>query len=376
LNPILAKEKGVTIVTVSLKAKIKTWIQVDSGQGSYRVMAHQVLFKNGHVLWEMDTTVPDHPYETISLPWSFTIPDLDEDGEKLPSSIYCGNGHHGGRIQYYIHAVAGKKGWYKRNTRVNAPFPFLPINTTPAPSLRFDEWTGTWTKLQKTVNVRSNALMVFGASGSVDVTLQLPKVDAFPLFTRIPCRIQVTCSSKQLPPASSQDPTSFTFPRAPKMTDIQLELSQHCRVRAKGHRFNFNENQGLLGGFGTLDNLANIQSERTEPVWIRDEREDKGRWSESVTYTAQIILRCPIPINTKLLQTEINIIAKVNFPGIGNTWKAKLGPLPISSGIKSADQLSENQELRTQLDIAVPPPYWDVMEDDGDRDDKDEKEKE
>jgi len=50
--------------------------------------------------------------------------------------------------------------------------------------------------------------------------------------------------------------------------------------------------------------------------------------------------------------------------------------LPISSGIKSADQLSENQELRTQLDIAVPPPYWDVMEDDGDRDDKDEKEKE
>jgi len=375
LNPSLAKEKGATSVSVALKALVKTWIQVDTGQGSYRTIESQVLFKIEHVIWDTETSIPDHPYETISLPWSFTIPTVDDRDENLPSSLHCGNSHHGGKIQYYIHAVADRPGWYKRNTRVNAPFPFLPIDKTPAPTLQLDEWTGSWTKLQKSINVRSNALMVFGPSGSVDVSLQLPKVDSFPLFTRIPCRIKITCSSKQLPSTSSLDPNTFTFPRAPKMSDIELELSQHCRIRARGHRRTFNEKLGLLGGFGTLDHLENILSERSEPVWDMDEeKEDKGRWTESVTYTAQLILRCPTPTDTKLIQTEINILAKVNFPGIGNTWKTKLGPLPISSGITSAEQLNVNQELRTQLDFAVPPSYWDVMEDDGDRD-KDEKEK-
>jgi hypothetical protein len=158
------------------------------------------------------------------------------------------------------------------------------------------------------------------------------------------------------------------------MTDIALELVQRSRIKARHHKKSFNEKQGLLGGFGTLDNLANIQTERTEPVWVRDElKEDKGRWSESVTYTAQLILRCPTPAETRLIQTEVrfsdnpskndelliplkvHILAKVDFPGIGNTWKSKLGPLPISSGIKSAEELDANQELRTQLDIAVPP---------------------
>ena len=105
------------------------------------------------------------------------------------------------------------------------------------------------------------------------------------------------------------------------MTDISLELVQRCHVRAKGHRRAFNENQGLLGGFGTLDNLANIAVERTEPVWVCDEgKADKGRWMESVAYTAQLILRCPTPITTRLIQTEVSSAFGSHFRSSRFSW--------------------------------------------------------
>jgi hypothetical protein len=92
------------------------------------------------------------------------------------------------------------------------------------------------------------------------------------------------------------------------MTDIQLELIQRTRVKAKVYRQSFKEAFGLLGGFGSLDNLSNIATEMTEPVWIPDQaKPDKGRWSESVTYSAHMILRCPTPIQTRLIQTEVPV---------------------------------------------------------------------
>src|ERR1700742_2495868 len=89
--------------------------------------------------------------------------------------------------------------------------------------------------------------------------VNLPQVESLPLFTRIPCCINVICSSKLMSASHSLDPTAFTFPRNPKTTDIQLELVQHSRVKAKVHQRNFNESYGLLGGFGTLPNIVGIE---------------------------------------------------------------------------------------------------------------------
>jgi len=167
LNTVLAKEKNITAVTVSLKAWIHTWAQVSTGQSTYKVTDSEPLLKLEQSLWTSDTALPDHPYGVINLPFLFTIPD----DRPLPPSLHSGGWSHGGRIQYYVHVVADKKAWYKRDARVNAPFPFLPLDRTSAPSLQFDPWSGPWTKLDKAMNVRSNALKLFGSQSSVDVSV-------------------------------------------------------------------------------------------------------------------------------------------------------------------------------------------------------------
>jgi hypothetical protein len=222
--------------------------------------------------------------------------------------------------------VAEKPAWYKRNTRVNAPFPFLPLDRTTAPTQRFDIWSGPWTNLDKSIHVRSNALKIFGGQGEVEAIVRpfrrvlsvqkidayqihLPQVDSLPLFTRIPCRIEVVCTSKPLSSSSSNDPSSFTFPRNPAIKDIELELTQRVRVKASVHHRSFTESYGLLGGFGTLENTSDIQRETADPFWVQDEEKpDKGRWRESVTYSGYFILRCPTPINTRLIQTEVRLL--------------------------------------------------------------------
>jgi len=357
LNTVLAKEKEISAIKVSLKGWIHTWVQVSTGQSTYKARDNEPLFKIEETIWTPETSIPDQQYANVTLPFTFTIP---QSAFQLPPSFDSGNWAHGGRVQYYVHVIAEKPAWYKRNTRVNAPFSFLPLDRTSAPKLRFDDWPGPWNDMCKAVEVRQNALKIFGGQGSVEATIHLPQAESLPLFTRIPYKINVVCSSKLMSSSSSTDPSSFTFPRNPKMTDIELELRQHVKVKASVHRRTYNDKHGLLGGLGTMENLENIQTQMTDPVWIPDEQKpDKGRWRESVTYSGFFILRCPPPINTNLIRTEVNIDAKIDFPGIGNSWKATIGPLPLSSGVTTPVPPSG----ANAYDITVPPSYWDVMGD-------------
>jgi hypothetical protein len=103
----------------------------------------------------------------------------------------------------------------------------------------------------------------------------------------------------------SHDPKHFHFPRNPKMTDIEVELRQITHVSAERHHCRFTENLGPLGGFGTLQHM-DIETEVMSPIWIPEG--DKGRWRESVMYTAYLILRCPPTINTRLIRSEVRIL--------------------------------------------------------------------
>jgi hypothetical protein len=221
--------------------------------------------------------------------------------------------------------VVEKPAWYKRTTRINAPFPLLPLDRTSAPTLRFDNWSGPWKECRKSIHVRNNVLKPFGSQGTVEATvsyrpgspmydqrtdeeqISLPRVDSMPLFTRIPCRVEIICTSKSMASSSSTEPSSFTFPRIPSASDIRLELMQLVLIRAGSqHRF-LVESLGHLSGFGTEKDISNIQSEVTGPVWIPDKEkpDKKGYWKESVSYTSYIILRCATPIRTGLIGTEV-----------------------------------------------------------------------
>jgi hypothetical protein len=175
-----------------------------------------------------------------------------------------------------------------------------------------------------------------------------------------------------MPSSSSADPSSFDFPRNPSVKDIELKLIQRIKINVHGYKHSFIEKHGLLGGFGSMDNISDIQTETTQPCWVPDEeKSDKGHWRETVTYTGYFILRCPPTINTRLLKTVVcpfpssvetrrpnvyylqtKIEAKIDFPGVGNTWKEKIGPLPISSGVATIPHTNSEKGI---LDFAVPP---------------------
>jgi len=373
LNVALAKEKEISAIKISLKGGVHTWEYVSTATGGYQINDQEPLFKFEETIWTPDTSIPDRQYNTISLPFKFTIP---QGASSLPPSMHSGNSLAGSRIQYYVHVVAEKPAWFKRNTRVNAPFPLLPLDRTTAPTLRFDNWSGPWSDTKKVVEVRQNALKLFGGQGSIDATIRLPQVESFPLFTRIPIQLHITCASKPLPSASSSDPSTFTFPRIPKINEIHLQLTQHHKIVVLKNRRSYNEKHGPLGGFGTIEKSDDIRVERTEPVWMSEEgKGDKeGRWKESVTYTGFVIFRCPTPVNSKLVRTETNIEAKIDFQGVGNTWKATIGPLPLSSGVSIAPPQGISPGSNA-YDIAIPPSYWDVIEDGKvmNKDEKDEK---
>jgi hypothetical protein len=137
--------------------------------------------------------------------------------------------------------------------------------------------------------------------------IQLPQLESLPLFTRIPCRITVICTSKSMSVAHSIDVTKFTFPRNPKPPDIQLDLRLHSRVKARGRHRSFVESYGLLGGFGRVVNPVGINALSTDPVWIPNQaKPNKGKWSESVTYNSSFLLQCPTPVNTRLIKTTVS----------------------------------------------------------------------
>lgn len=55
-----------------------------------------------------------------------------------------------------------------------------------------------------------------------------------------------------------------------------------------------------------LEKVDDIKMETTEPVWIPESgKGDKGKWSEGATYSTSFILRCPTPVSTRLINTDV-----------------------------------------------------------------------
>ena len=67
-----------------------------------------------------------------------------------------------------IHDVAMLKSWYQKNQKLNFAFPFLSLNYTPAPFVRFVDWPGSWATSRSFEEMRSNVLRLFSSPVQVD----------------------------------------------------------------------------------------------------------------------------------------------------------------------------------------------------------------
>jgi hypothetical protein len=181
--------------------------------------------------------------------------------------------------------------------------------------------------------------------------------------SQIPCVIRVICTSKLMSSSYLHDLKNFTFPRNPQTTDIELRLVQAIQITAGSRYIRGTRNLGLLGGFG-VSRDSEIKTKRTDPIWVPEGNEDKGRWVESIVYTTRFVLRCLPTFSTRLIEIDVVcfsyhrtsgtdhltfdktfIDAKIRFPGFRHQWKVRIGPIPVSSGVAPG---SENvQESKT-----------------------------
>lgn len=108
--------------------------------------------------------LPPHTSGVASLPFAFTLPNLN-----LPPSFHGGTSADGASVQYFVHAEGVRKQWYKFNIRLNAVFPFLSFDPSPAPGYPLPNWPYNWTTRPKVEKVRKG---LFAHSGLATVEVR------------------------------------------------------------------------------------------------------------------------------------------------------------------------------------------------------------
>ncbi|KAF8574463.1 hypothetical protein K439DRAFT_1642183 [Ramaria rubella] len=363
LHLALAEEKEVTAITLTLRGEITTQITVYQGNGESTTLQDKVsLFTQKQVIWEPGWAVPPHSSGIASFPFSFTMPTM-----YLPPSFHSGTHATGGSVRYYIHGVATRKSWYKQNFRVDRAFPFLPVDTSPAPLPSLHQWAGEWQTFSTSKKMRRG---IVSHHGLAVAEISMPKLAAIPLFQPIPIRIRIVCTSKPFPRSASNQADTFEFPRCPKVTDIDLNLRQTCNVVVGNDHRKCTDQLGLQAGFGLPDERHlrdtwgnQVQRSNTSPHWVADETDaDRGFWSEEVVFSSAMILRCPPPFSTPSLISSIFLDLDVDFPGLGNKLQTCIGPLSLTSGITSSDNLISSPETQIPFEMDLPPTYYEVMQ--------------
>ncbi|KZS88967.1 hypothetical protein SISNIDRAFT_489624 [Sistotremastrum niveocremeum HHB9708] len=365
-------QKNVEEVVVELIGVVKTRVMVSTGETVMTFYGKNEFLSQSLSIWRSS----DHPSpsnEVVQYPFSFTIPS---DHSLPPSHAFQSSSHQAkGSVQYHVKVTGKKAAWYKSNVRLYGPFPFLPFDDNGYGNGR-REMKGVQTRVvREEMSMRKGLL--FGGHAKVLVEVSLPDLPSLPRFTPIPISIHITAFSKPLPHSSSSDPSSFTFPLPPTSpSDIEFILLQKTFVNAKGNTEKRTTEFSGVGGFGkagkALESVVRVdRGERPdvrvgEVVWIDEGGGGgkEGRWSQDVTFSSTFELCGSPSFDMGILEMHYMFELKIAFPGVGNTFKMKIDPRRVSSGISSSDLEGR---------VEIPPAYWDVVDPDDDHEHYDKK---
>ncbi|KZT37566.1 hypothetical protein SISSUDRAFT_1048300 [Sistotremastrum suecicum HHB10207 ss-3] len=372
----VVSQKNVEEVVVELIGVVKTRVMVSTGETVMTFYGKNEFLSQSLSIYRSSDNVPPSS-EVVQYPFSFTIPS---DHSLPPSHAFQSSSHQAkGSVQYHVKVTGKKAAWYKSNVRLYGPFPFLPFDDGNGVGRR--EMKGVQTRvLREEMSMRKGLL--FGGHAKVLVEVSLPDLPSLPLFTSTPISIRLQTFSKPLPHSSSSDPSSFTFPLPPtSASDIDFILLQKTFVNAKGNTEKRTTEFSGVGGFGKagkgLETVVRVGDGRGggegkprvtvgEVIWVDEGGGEgkEGRWSQDVSFDSSFELCGSPSFDMGILEMHYMFELKIAFPGVGNTFKMKIDPRRVSSGISSTDLIGK---------VEIPPAYWDVVDPDDDHEHYDKK---
>ncbi|KAL7417871.1 hypothetical protein BDY24DRAFT_437387 [Mrakia frigida] len=305
-----------------------------SGQ-DYRSETHPML-ESGLILWSSPRLPPSTPgastssssnrpsggKQVISLPFSFSLPTLEEQeasGFILPPSWEGGTrsqagdvgkgraeGRDVGRNSYYIKVTGMRTAMLSTNERVVLPFIYLPPATVPVdiiPPPIFpppEEGDSTlpirppprpldddgWVTVRTQKSFRES---LFGKSGLVVVSLTAPALPAYPTSHPIPYYLSLIIKS---PPSSST--SSQPQLRLPSPSNVKLLLNRTVLTEAQGARQNVRQLVGPVVDFGSEkriwhgDMFYSEEYEEDEGGGRKKAGKVVGRWAREVVIVGEM----------------------------------------------------------------------------------------
>ncbi|KAI0087523.1 hypothetical protein BDY19DRAFT_954117 [Irpex rosettiformis] len=302
--PSLMKDR-VEEVHVKLRGSVYTRIKRQYGEGA-DVRQQRVHLAMANIsLWTMGNGVyPPPDSDVLKIPFTFTLPT-----QLYPSCEY-GNYHAKfARIRYFVETVGKRPGIWRFNKRLVRAFPVLPPSDLGA-ELReaFQRgWQGPWCKTVKENDIRRG---VWGEHSHVQMMLTLPEVETLPVFVPIPFTLTVITHSKSMKrdEKSSNEPIFPAPPLGPQEVDFFLESDVWIKAKSwdATRRGDFT---AQLGGLGPqkLSPTDPVHIEAPEKVWIpADEKSEKGRWIQEVTFKSSIRLSCAPSFSSETMMLSVS----------------------------------------------------------------------
>lgn len=369
LNFPLIQEEQLEGVRVKLKGSVFTFL------GQPRTELTETLdldiVRIEHPVWTRGTAYPPPDSHVLSIPFSFALPDSAPPSYQF-SRLDCQS-----VVRYLVEAV-GVRGTLRMNKRVVQPIAVLPVDRIGA---RVRErlgrgWTGKWTSAAAEKTVRTS---LWGGSARAEMTLRLPTVPSFPLFTPVPFTITIITTSKTVKRDSIAEAKPI-WPMPPTDSKaIRLELKRQTRIFTQHLSRQAMEKVSAIGGMA--GSLGNVHVTTKDRQWIPSASDaNKGSWRQETEHASTFVLTCPPAFNWPSLNIAYSLSLHIQFGGWNTTLSTDV-PIVVTSGMilppmpapayvdhaappdgAPAANGADYALLHSTLDL--PPSYWTVAESD------------
>ncbi|KAF7796298.1 hypothetical protein EIP86_007475 [Pleurotus ostreatoroseus] len=296
LNVPLLKITGIKEVHLNLRGLVTTKI------GSHEEVIYPLHDTLGIWRHATDFAADDH---VVHEPFSFTLPlssvataEYGQEGRKCdwPARVY-----------FYVEAVGVHADTSKSDIRTDRMFKYLNSDSDGAQissELVQGPYTGGWKTAVAMKGLKKR--LQWNAKRHVVVTLSLPELEALPIWTPIPFKLNISAlaKGKKNKPATS----------ASRLFGIDFTIVRDVHIRAHSKEMTIEREFVMrVGSFGALapkdkdarnsDRMAAIPGPWL-PVYD-DEKHSTGEWTQEYIMADAFTLTCPPTVRYQNLEVKV-----------------------------------------------------------------------